>query len=199
MIGIGVYFAVLTAIVVLSNINMYLDGALTARIGSVLSIAVYAMLPLSFFIFGWKFGLVSLLSWYVLAKLTCRIGNRIAGRILGYRVGIADTEAHRDTLPMGRMHLLNMQAMENKSWRKLHESKQQKILKEEGISADQLMSEMCNLQLNGLHYSLAYEIVVSRKKLAKYLVWRKRYLVDESRITNYGALVHQLRCDMLHW
>ena len=174
--GLVLYVVLLAAIFMLRNINMYLQGMQTARNTCILEIIIFVVVTLSFVIFGWEIGLAIIFVQFVIGKLFLIPGNRIASRILGYRVGLQEIEYGGCATSLHYELAYKKRKKENLILiKKLSKQKLKNLLEANGSSIEEILEEKSSLILNGFNHSLACEMFGSSRKLRIYFAWKSKH------------------------
>jgi hypothetical protein len=89
MKGYIAYLILVTAIAFANVANMFMRGRLTATLQHALSLLLFGLMGLSFFVFNWKLGLVTLAIGLLLIRVLKPVAGRLVHRMLGYRTGVS--------------------------------------------------------------------------------------------------------------
>lgn len=73
-------------------LNSYLRGAAKQLITVIIGFAIFGTIAVSFFVAGWKFGLIMVFINYFLLFISHPFAKSLACKILGYRVGGGDED-----------------------------------------------------------------------------------------------------------
>jgi len=77
----------------LYTLNLLLRGAKKPIIEAILGLLIVVTIIASFVVIGWRWGLIALISPFVLVRLFRPLARSIARRLLGYRTGIDQPES----------------------------------------------------------------------------------------------------------
>ncbi|GKT07172.1 hypothetical protein [Desulforhabdus sp. TSK] len=91
-----VIFSLIAVLCFLYTLNLYLRGRSKRVIEGCLGLAIVVSVTVSFFVLGWKWGLLALISPFILVGLSRPLARLVARRILGYRTGVDDRQGETD-------------------------------------------------------------------------------------------------------
>ena len=171
------YLILIVALIFVSNINMYMRGTQTEQTGNIIFLMQIALLIVPFFLFGWRVGFTIIFLNYIISKILLIPANRIASKMLGYRVAIQDTDAHRDmdeynnriNINSGYDYWESLHEKENKRNKQLTEPRMAKLLQQHNYTKEQVISEIDTLVINGFDANLADEIYKSSQKMSLFI------------------------------
>ncbi len=93
-----VIFSFLGCLCFLYTLNLFLRGGWKQIIEGVLGLLIVLTVVASFFLIGWRWGLLAMLSPFVLVGLFRPLAQALAHKILGYRTGADDEPSSMDGL-----------------------------------------------------------------------------------------------------
>lgn len=93
-----ILFLFLGCLCFLYTLNLFLRGAKKQIIEAVLGLLIFVTVIASFFVMGWRWGLIAIISPFVLIGLFRPLAQAVAYRFLGYRTGIDDQPESIDGL-----------------------------------------------------------------------------------------------------
>ncbi len=95
-----ILFSFLGCVCFLYTLNLFLKGAKKQIIEAVLCILIVATVIASFFVLGWRWGLIAVISPFVLVGLFRPLTQAVAYILLGYRTGIDEQSESINSLPL---------------------------------------------------------------------------------------------------
>jgi len=183
-------------------LNMYLRGRFRAHIEALLCVVIIAASALAFLVWGWPFGLLTVVAWFPFTIALKPIARKVAHRTLGYRTGVDHYAAERD-----RQSLLSRrgdsleQIMATADGRRQTDELQlariaatpgvAAILREQSISTGDLSELLVTLRIAGLA-DLAWEILADPNELVR-LIEFQRSGGGRDAMYEYVARVRDLR------
>jgi hypothetical protein len=93
-----IIFSFLGCVCFLYTLNLFLRGAKKQIIEGVLGLLIVVAVIASFFLIGWRWGLLALISPFVLIGLFRPLAQAVAYMLLGYRTGVDDQPSSMDGL-----------------------------------------------------------------------------------------------------
>lgn len=93
-----VIFSFLGCLCFLYTLNLFLRGGWKQIIEGVIGLLIVITVVASFFLIGWRWGLLAILSPFVLVGLFRPLAQAVAHKILGYRTGVDDETSSMDSL-----------------------------------------------------------------------------------------------------
>ncbi len=161
-------------------LNLHLRGRLQTQITNVISIIVLFMIGLSFFMFSWKTGLLTVFLAFLFLNLSMPIAAKVASKMLGYRTGL--NSGYKENMNLEKMMRgdLSLDAY-FKASHKEKESRAKRfkfilrnrnfshIQKKHGITTENLEDYYLKLGVFGLR-DLAWDILENPNELEKLIV-----------------------------
>lgn len=93
-----IYFLILAGICFLFTLNLFLRGSKKQYIDAFLGLIIIISIVASFFILGWQWGVVILVSPFIFVRLSKPFAQALAYRLLGYRTGVDDQSESIDNM-----------------------------------------------------------------------------------------------------
>lgn len=185
-----IVFSVIAILCFLYALNLYLRGSSKKALEGYVGLAIVISVIAAFFILGWKWGLLALISPFVLVGLSRPLAELLARRMLGYRTGVDDGQGETDVFA----RLVAGQSFESViakvgkegEARRLRLSGMAKkpaiafLLRRYGMSLEEFQETFDSLWVSVLH-DLAWEIVSQPDDLED-LLKMKREGKDEDEI-----------------
>jgi hypothetical protein len=184
MTGWLIYLGIVFFMSFLYVLNLYLRGRWRKLIEGILSLILLALIILSFFVFNWKYGLLTLICSLLALRLLHPIAKLLAHKTLGYRTGIAGISREEQNLnkfSKGKMSLADWfessdrakEADLYKLNKLLENNSIKQILDKYEVTLEDLyehyryISDLCSLD------DLSWDIITTPNELEKYLQMRK--------------------------
>jgi len=89
----AIYFLILAVICFLYTFNLFLRGSKKQQIEAILGIIIVLSVIGSFFVLGWRLGLLALISPFIFVGVFRPVAETVAFKLLGYRTGVDDDSA----------------------------------------------------------------------------------------------------------
>jgi hypothetical protein len=96
----AIVFLLIAILCFLYTLNLYLRGSSKKVVEGCLGLSIVSSVIASFFFLGWKWGLLALVSPFVLVGLSRPLAELVARRMLGYRTGVDDGQGETDLIAM---------------------------------------------------------------------------------------------------
>lgn len=190
-----ILFSFLYCACFLYTLNLFLRGAKKKIIERVLYLFIIVTVIASFFVFGWRWGLIALISPFVIVGFFRPLAQAVAYRILGYRTGVDDQPESID-------RLLQQMASGEEGFRKAfkkigHEADKRRqllsklasksavssVLQRHNVSFDEYEKLFDSLWSSALH-DLAWEIVSTPSDLDS-IIQMKSQGASDAEIWSY--------------
>lgn len=166
----ALYFLLIAGICFLYTLNLFLRGSKKQQVEAVLGILIIFSVVGSFFILGWRWGLLALISPFVFVGLFRSVAEKTAFRLLGYRTGVDDDPAidfENMMEEIGEEDKIAKQRLEN-----IAKSPDINfVLSRHGVSFGMYLTILQELRASSLR-DLAWEIVSSPTELDQLLEMR---------------------------
>lgn len=168
-------------------------GRYSDEFGGCLLQVLLGFMVAGFFLFGWKYGLASIVLTFVFTKLTARWASKCAARLLGRRVGIENLWEGRSFRLMmaGKISFDEHCKRSERERTKLRERLSQiarrraiaEVLEANNLSFDHFVEHYQSLRMIGLA-DIAWDIVADANQLSLFIKMRRDALAIEPLATD---------------